>query len=75
MRVFQYIAITVIIFLITISLRNLIKRPSKLPSVLWLIVWCTAFVALLNPENTTIVARLLGIERGADLVFYTSAIL
>ncbi len=72
MRIFQYIAIAIIATLIITSVRNLIRRPSKLPSILWLIVWCGAGAALLNPDNTTIVARALGIERGADLVFYSA---
>jgi hypothetical protein len=39
---------------------------------LWLAAWLAAAVFLLQPEWTAVVARRLGISRGADLVFYCS---
>ncbi len=40
--------------------------------LLWLIFWLTAEVAVWIPDLTTKVANILGIGRGADLVFYLS---
>ncbi len=43
--------------------------------LLWLIFWLTAEVAVWIPDLTTKVANILGIGRGADLVFYLIFIL
>ena len=43
------------------------RRPAIL---LWILVWAAAGVAIAVPSSTTWVAHALGIERGADLVFY-----
>ena len=36
----------------------------------WILLWLAAAVAIQRPELTVVVARFLGIDRGADLVFY-----
>jgi hypothetical protein len=41
-------------------------------AVFWLLVWATAGVAALWPRTTMVVARALGIGRGADLILYCS---
>ncbi len=38
----------------------------------WLIVWAVALIAIFYPEQTTEIARLLGIGRGVDVVVYAS---
>lgn len=38
----------------------------------WLLLWLAAGLAIAWPETTVLVARLLGISRGADLVFYVA---
>ncbi len=37
---------------------------------LWLAIWVAAAAAIARPELTVVAARLMGIDRGADLVFY-----
>jgi len=71
MNAFQILGIAVIAVLITTSLVNLTRGRGRLSvSLLWLWLWCLAAVALAWPDSTVLVARSLGIKRGADLVFY-----
>ena len=41
----------------------------------WLVFWMLAGVVALWPDTTFIVARFVGIARGADLVMYSSLVL
>ena len=43
-------------------------------SLVWLVVWLAAGVAVAWPPITAVVARALGIGRGADLLLYCSVI-
>lgn len=38
----------------------------------WLLIWTVALVAIFYPEQTTEIAKLLGIGRGVDVVVYAS---
>lgn len=38
----------------------------------WLTIWAVALVAIFYPEETTRIARILGIGRGVDIVVYAS---
>lgn len=38
----------------------------------WLMIWAVALVAIFYPEETTKLARFLGIGRGVDIVVYAS---
>jgi hypothetical protein len=38
----------------------------------WLLVWAFALVAIFYPEETTRIARVMGIGRGVDVVIYVS---
>jgi hypothetical protein len=38
----------------------------------WLLIWAVALVAIFYPEQTTEIARILGIGRGVDVVVYAS---
>lgn len=38
----------------------------------WLMVWVVALIAIFYPEQTTRLARILGIGRGVDVVVYAS---
>ena len=71
MTTFQIVGITLAVSFTLVSLiatlRHWIGRGSGL---LWLILWGLAGVAIALPDLTGIVARALGIARGADLVFY-----
>ncbi len=38
----------------------------------WLLIWTVALVAIFYPEETTRLAKILGIGRGVDVVVYAS---
>lgn len=38
--------------------------------IFWISIWVTAAIAVFSPDQTTEVARLLGIGRGVDVVVY-----
>lgn len=52
---------------ITLAMRH---RISPRLTLAWSALWVAAFVAILFPSLTVVVAHALGIARGADLVFY-----
>ncbi len=75
MSVFQFIGLTVFGLLAAINLRNLLNGRAALPvSAAWLILTCAGAGMLLAPDESTRVARALGIRRGADLLLYTSVL-
>ena len=46
------------------------RRLRPLPGFGWLLLWVAAGVAIARPQLTVVVAQRLGIQRGADLIFY-----
>lgn len=40
--------------------------------VFWIIIWLTATIAVLLPDETTKISQFLGIGRGVDIVIYTA---
>jgi hypothetical protein len=75
MSAFQRIALGVVAVLAALALRMGWRRPSSRPaSAFWLALWGAAALALLRPELTQSVARAVGIQRGADLVFYCAVL-
>lgn len=38
----------------------------------WILIWTAATIVVFSPEQTTEVARILGIGRGVDVVVYSS---
>jgi hypothetical protein len=46
------------------------RRLAPLPAAFWIMVFSAAAVAIAAPEITVLIANVLGISRGADLVFY-----
>ena len=43
--------------------------------IFWSAVWILASIGVLNPEYTTLIARKLGIGRGADAIIYIALLL
>ena len=37
---------------------------------MWILLWAAAAIAIARPRLTVLAARALGIDRGADLIFY-----
>ena len=75
MNAFQIVVLTgialIAIFTIDAAARGHIRKRI---AVFWLLVWGGAGGALAWPESTVLVARWLGIGRGADLVLYSSVV-
>ncbi len=75
MSVFQVVALLVIAVLAAVLLRGFRSgRTSAASTVLWLLLWIAAAAAIAWPETTAIVARRIGVRRGADLVFYVATL-
>ena len=41
---------------------------------IWILLWITVIGVAITPESTDIVAELLGVERGADLLVYVAVV-
>src|SRR5438045_1252287 len=71
MSIFQWIACAALAAAIV---RDFLPRPVPLSwkfRVVRAIVWLAAIVAVVNPNQVTRFANLLGIGRGADIILYT----
>lgn len=71
------------ILIVIFSLFVLVKLMSRYKKneirtfefVSWILFWGLAIIAAVIPDTTNIVAKTVGIGRGADLVVYTALIL
>lgn len=76
MNLFQLVVLVPLSVLVAQTLRGVLRSQiRKRVAVLWLVLWVGSGVAVLWPRSTVIVARALGIGRGADLVLYLSVLL
>ncbi len=57
-----------------VILRYRQRKIGTVAFLLWLVLWTGAAGVIMFPMSTVILARILGIGRGADLVLYTSLI-
>ena len=57
-----------------VILRYRQRKIGTLAFLLWLVLWAGAATVIMFPNSTVMLARILGIGRGADLVLYTSLI-
>lgn len=72
MSAFQYIGVTVLGLLLLIVLRGMVRgKVRPVVALLWILVLGAAAVAMVYPDATTLVARRVGIQRGADLILYS----
>ena len=46
------------------------RQMGRVSGAFWSLIWTAAALAIAFPQSTVLVARTLGIARGADLVFY-----
>jgi len=68
---FQTIGLTVAAILFAATLAAAATRAiNRRAAFAWIAVWIAAAVAIARPAITMAVAHVLGIGRGADLVFY-----
>lgn len=63
------LALLSVVLAITVTL-GVRRRVVRRVAFVWSMLWITAAVAIARPELTMTVANVLGIARGADLVFY-----
>ena len=71
MNGFQVLGIGFSLFVVLLVAAALLRRwVARGTGVFWLLIWCAAAGAIAFPQSTALVARTLGISRGADLVFY-----
>lgn len=60
--------------MILVILRYRQRRIGSVASLFWLLLWIGTATVILYPNSTVVIARLLGIGRGTDLVLYISII-
>ena len=71
MTTFQAIFVPLCLLAAILVLSRLVRRQiSKRGGFYWFMLWIVAAIVIAFPSLTTLVARRLGIGRGADLVFY-----
>lgn len=73
---FQYIGVATLaaLLLITIMLIGT-KKVGRIPGLTWLLIWACGIIALMQPDVTTLIANVVGIHRGADLLLYVVVII
>lgn len=71
MNLFQIIAISVLLILVSIEWYRLIRRQASLGGPLFRsAIWLTACVLILFPDTLTYIAHWLGIGVGSNLLLY-----
>lgn len=75
MTLFQLLSLIPLSLLTAISVLNIVRRRGRLRiSLLWLVVWLATGLAILQPRLAVEAATVVGIGRGADLVFYCNVL-
>lgn len=74
LNLFQWLTLPVLLLLLLGELRGLVRRGWSWLAVVRSAVWLAAGVLIADPMLTQRVADLVGITRGADLVFYATAL-
>ena len=75
MKYFQIISIAIVSILILVTLIGISRQKTRSRyGFYWLLIWTSAAIALSNPNRTTFIANALGIQRGADFVFYCAVL-
>lgn len=70
---FQIIAVIILAFLLILTLTAaVLKKATRGEAFFWSLVWIAGAVAILRYDWTMVLARKLGIGRGADLLLYGS---
>lgn len=71
MNMFQWIVIAILALILGFTIRTIAKgRIAPGPGLLWVALWLGAATTVASPSLTVVAARILGIGRGADFVFY-----
>lgn len=73
--VLQLVAAVFTIFALSRAyLRFKERKLSSFAFIFWMLIWLLGSLAILFPETTTKVARLVGIGRGVDALLYGSVV-
>lgn len=75
MSLFQTVAVPSLAAVAALVLVGTVRH--RLPwrtGVLWTLLWAAAAILVAYPSGTAVLARWLGIGRGADLVFYAATV-
>jgi hypothetical protein len=76
MNVFQGMVLMLFSLLAAVTLSAAYRGSvRKRIAFMWLTIWTVGAVAIIWPRSTVVVARSLGIGRGADLLLYVSVLL
>jgi small membrane protein len=76
MTVFQGLVLMLFSLLAAVTLSAAFRgMVRKRIAVMWLAIWTVGAGAIIWPRSTVVVARSLGIGRGADLLLYVSVLL
>src|SRR5688572_29342815 len=71
MTIFQILGIGLSLAFAALSLRGELRGQVGIRGgAAWIGLWVAVAIAIAFPQSTVVVARALGIARGADLVFY-----
>ncbi len=75
MNLFQILALAVVGVLLVVSVTGVLRGSvARRDGVLWTLVWLAAGIAIVRPGLTRLLAKALGIGRGADLVLYCAVV-
>ncbi len=75
MNLFQILALAVVGLLLLVSVTGVLRGSvARRDGILWTLLWLAAGVAIVRPGLTRVVAKALGIGRGADLVLYCAVV-
>lgn len=70
---FQVVALILLGLLLVLTITAAVfKKATRGEAAFWSMIWITAAVAIVRYEWTMVVARTLGIGRGADLLLYAA---
>jgi hypothetical protein len=76
MKPSQLFLLTFVLIALTKAIYSYKQRGMRTPnSLLWTLVWIGTASIIIFPDATSVVAHLLGIGRGADLIIYASLLL
>ena len=70
LNIFQLVIVPLVALLFVRSIILLRRANRRRAAVIWAILWLAAGITILRPGTTLLVAHLLGIGRGTDLVLY-----
>ncbi len=75
MTLFQVLAVVVLGCLFVLTVLAMLRGwATRRDAFIWTLVWLAAAIAIVWPQSTVVIARMLGIGRGADLILYCSVV-